>query len=749
MSTDNQLTLAIDGMTCASCVRRVERALTSVPGVVAASVNLATGQAIIQSEAGHKDAEALGTAAAQAVDRAGYASHVVHDEDPPVIVKDHTGWIAAAALALSAPLVLPMLLAPFGIHTMPPAWIQFVLSSFVVGVLGARFFIGGFKALRGGSANMDVLVALGTGAAWGLSLWLWRRDPEGSAHGLYFESAAMVVALVLFGKWLEARAKRSTLAALDALRSLRPDNVTLRADGQDRSVPLAQVKVGDVLVIKPGERLPVDGHIVEGRSHVDESMLSGEALPVAKDVGAKVAAGTLNTDGLIVISTQAVGAQTSLARIVKLVESAQAHKAPIQQLVDRVAEVFVPVVIAIATLTLIGWKLAGADHASAIIHAVSVLVIACPCALGLATPAALMVGTGLAAQRGLLVRDAQALETLRTVALIAFDKTGTLTRGQPAIVELLSAAPGVDRESILRSAAALQRHSSHPLAKAVMLAAAQAEAAGAGSAASAVPQASDVRAVAGRGVEGVVQGVTMLLGSDAWMDELQVDRRTLASRALALQGEGRTISWLAMRLASDPNKVVALALLAFGDEAKPNAKAVLQALHARGVRSVLVSGDNLGAARALAQQLGIDDVRAPVLPQDKARIVGELRQGLLEGQKIAMVGDGINDAPALAAADVGIAMGTGTDVAMETAGLTLMRGDLALVLEALDLSKAVSAKVRQNLFWAFAYNVIGIPMAAFGLLSPIVAGAAMALSSVSVVSNALLLRRWKPKALEE
>ncbi len=731
------LTLAIDGMTCASCVRRVERALAAIPGVTSASVNLATGQAIVQHEAA-LNGSVLADAAARAATRAGYASHVVDDQPPAAPPSDRRdGWIAVTALAISMPLVLPMLLAPLGVHWMPPAWIQFALATFVVFGLGARFFVGAYKALRSGSANMDVLVALGTGAAWGLSVWLWQRDPNGAAHNLYFESAAMVVALVLLGKWLETRARRRTLVALSSLRSLRPDIVTISIDGHERDIPLAQAQVGQMVVVRAGGRVPVDGRIVQGRTHIDESMLTGEGQPVSKAEGDAVAAGTLNVDGVILLRTTAVGAQTSLARIVKLVESAQAQKAPVQQLVDRVAEVFVPAVVVIATLTLIGWKLAGADHASAIIHAVSVLVIACPCALGLATPAALMVGTGLAAQRGLLVREARALEVMRDVSLVAFDKTGTLTRGEPALLEVVPAATGIDHDGVLRSAASLQRHSSHPLARAVMRAAeGRVEAV----------DVVDHRVMAGRGVEGTVQGMSMLLGSDAWMDELGVQRGPLAARAKALQDEGRSVAWLAMRLGSDASKVFALGLLAFGDEPKAEAAGVIEGLRQRGVRSVLVSGDNLGAATALARKLGIDEVRAPVLPHDKARIVGELKKSLPEGRRVAMVGDGINDAPALAAADVGLAMGTGTDVAMETAGLTLLRGDLNLVLEAFDLSKAVTAKVRQNLFWAFAYNVVGIPLAAFGFLSPMVAGAAMALSSVSVVANALTLRNWRPGA---
>jgi Cu+-exporting ATPase len=550
---------------------------------------------------------------------------------------------------------------------------------------------------------------------------------------LYFESAAVVISLVLFGKWLEARAKRRTLDALQALRSLRPDTATVRRGGIEHSVALAEVQVGDEVVVRPGERVPVDGLLIEGRSHFDESLLTGESLPVARDSGERVTGGAINGEGFVVLRTTAIGAETTLARIVRMVESAQARKAPIQQTVDRVSAVFVPVVVAIAAVTLLGWGLTKGDWSMAVVHAVSVLVIACPCALGLATPATLMVGTGLAAQRGILVRDAQALESMRQVRVVAFDKTGTLTEGRPRLVAIEPV--NGERDALLRDAAALQAGSEHPLARAVTLAAAAAKLAPAA--------AMELRAVAGRGVEGRVGDLELKLGSSRWMAELGVAvPQALAGRAAALQGDGNSVSWLtAGAVGASPQL---RGLLAFGDAPKAQAAAAVAALHALGVKTVLLSGDNRGAAEAIAHKLGIDDVRAEVLPADKARAVTSLREGLPPGAKVAMVGDGINDAPALAAADVGLAMATGTDVAMETAGLTLMRGDPMLVAEALALSRAVTAKIRQNLFWAFFYNVVGIPLAALGALSPVVAGAAMALSSVSVVANALLLRRWRP-----
>ncbi|HET9822125.1 MAG TPA: heavy metal translocating P-type ATPase [Burkholderiaceae bacterium] len=719
--------LSVDGMTCASCVARVERALKAVPGVLDASVNLATGQARV-GVAG-TDTAAL----VAAVQRAGYEAQPVTAEAAPVR-RDHDPlWRVLAAAALSLPLVLPMLAGLAGAHWMiAPAW-QFALAAPVQFWLGARFYRAGWKALAARSANMDLLVALGTSAAFGLSLALWWRDAEGMPH-LYFESAAVIITLVLLGKWLEARAKRRTLAALDALRALAPATATVRRDGVEVEVPLEQVRSGDELVVRPGERVPADGVLVEGRSHFDESLLTGESLPVAREAGERVTGGAINGEGRVVLRATAVGAESTLARIVRMVESAQARKPAIQHTVDRVAEVFVPVVLVLALLTLLGWGFARGDWEAAVVNAVSVLVIACPCALGLATPTALMVGTGLAAQRGILVRDAQALETLRAVRVVAFDKTGTLTEGRPRLVDLVPAG-GDTEAALLADSAALQAGSEHPLARAVLAAAAER--------ALAVAAAADVQAVPGRGVEGRLAGRLLRLGSARWLDELGLAQPAeLAAAATQAQAAGRSVSWLV-----DAEAGRVRGLLAFGDAPKAEAAAAIAALHAQGVRTVLVSGDNRGAANAVAALLGIDDVRAEVLPADKAQVVAALRAGLPAGARVAMVGDGINDAPALAAADVGLAMSTGTDVAMETAGLTLMRGDPRLVPEALSLSRAVTRKIHQNLFWAFVYNVVGIPAAALGWLSPVIAGAAMAASSVSVVGNALLLRRWRaPRA---
>jgi Cu+-exporting ATPase len=645
-------------------------------------------------------------------------------------------------LALCAPLVLPMVGDLFGTDWMLPALWQFLLATPVQFILGARFYKAGWHALLARTGNMDLLVALGTTAGWALSMWLWLTATDHSAHGmpamephLYFEGSAVVVTLVLLGKWLEARAKRQTTTAIRALHNLRPDTAHLMGRDGEVDVPVAEVLVGDKIVVKPGERFPVDGTLLEGRTQVDESMLTGEPLPVAKDVGAKLTGGSINGEGRVVLQVRAVGVDTVLSSIIRLVEDAQAAKAPIQRLVDKVSAVFVPVVLVIALLTLLGWYFTGHSFEVALIHAVAVLVIACPCALGLATPAAIMAGTGVAAKFGILIKDAQALEVAHTVNVVAFDKTGTLTVGQPRLTALVPV--GRKDDEALALAAGLQSGSEHPLARAVLQAAKDK--------ALTVTVPTDVQAVAGRGTQGKVGERTLLLGSLRWMAELGVDMAPVAAQATDLQAGGATVSAMA-ELQAGGSKL--LALLAFADEPKPGAKEALATLKARGIQTVMISGDNRGAAEAMAKRLGLDanDVLAEVLPGNKAAKVAALKAG---GKVVAMVGDGVNDAPALAAADVGMAManpnGGGTDVAMHAAGITLMRGDPLLVAAALDISRRTVSKIRQNLFWAFAYNAAGIPLAALGFLSPVVAGAAMALSSVSVMTNALLLKRWTPE----
>ena len=724
------VTLQVGGMTCASCVGRVEKALKALPGVLSASVNLATERASVQALA------ALSAATlAQAIKKAGYEATIVQAETPgtpAAAPRLPEWWPVALGVALSLPLLLPMLLAPFGVNAMLNPWWQLVLATPVQFGLGWRFYRAGFKAALAGSGNMDLLVALGTSAAWGLSVWMmWRHGGHAGdvQPHLYFEASSVVITLVLLGKWLEARAKRQTTEAIRALNALWPATARVRRDGVETELPVAQVQVGDSVLVRPGERVPVDGVVSEGRSHVDESHLTGESRPLVKAPGDTVTGGSINGDGLLCVSTQAVGAETALARIIRLVESAQAAKAPIQKTVDRVSAVFVPVVLGIAVLTGAGWLLAGEAWEQVLINAVAVLVIACPCALGLATPAAIMAGTGVAASHGILIRDAQALELAHAVTSVVFDKTGTLTEGRPTLVSI-QPAPGFEAADVLRLAAALQHGSNHPLARAVMDKARSENLA--------VPESQGGTALPGRGLEALVGGVRLLLGSERLLRESGLGAGPLAAAAQRLQDEGRTVSWLIRQHAGAAEL---LGLLAFGDRIKPSAAAAITRLHELGIQTVMLSGDNAGSAAAVAQALGIREFHAEVLPADKAAAVQALRAA---GAVVAMVGDGINDAPALAAADVGIAMGGGTDVAMEAAAITLMRGDLGLVADAFDISRRTRRKIRQNLFWAFAYNVVGIPLAALGLLSPVIAGAAMAFSSVSVVCNALWLRRWRP-----
>ncbi|MFM0098477.1 heavy metal translocating P-type ATPase [Paraburkholderia nemoris] len=748
--TSHATELAIGGMTCASCAMRVEKALAKVPGVAGVSVNLATETATVNLSDVTSDANAASDALIAAVKKAGYEATLI----APASVagnsalassadskRNQTRRELAAVLAsavLTLPLVLPMVGEWFGLHAMLSPWLQFALASIVQFVFGARFYRAAYRAVRAGAGNMDLLVALGTSAAYGISVYELATHPGDMTH-LYFEASAVVITLVRFGKWLEARAKRQTTDAIRALNALRPDRARIRVGADEREVPLAQVRVGTVVIVRPGERVPVDGAVLEGRTHIDESLITGESLPVPKQAADPVTAGSINGEGAIAVTTTAIGAETTLARIIRLVESAQAEKAPIQRLVDRVSEIFVPAILAIAALTLVGWLIAGAGGETAILNAVAVLVIACPCALGLATPAAIMAGTGVAARRGVLIKDAEALETAHRVNIVAFDKTGTLTLGQPSVTAFEAIGGiGHDEALALALAAAVQRHSDHPLARAVVKAYEVASPVAAESQAPTLT-ASAARAVPGRGVEADVEGRTLALGSTRWLNELGIQLPPqLTERAKQLEATGNTVSWLMERAPLAPT---ALALIAFGDTVKPTARAAVERLAQMGIKSVLVTGDNHGSAASVAEALGIDEFHAEVLPDDKARVIRDLK--IRSAGIVAMVGDGINDAPALAAADIGIAMATGTDVAMQAAGITLMRGDPALVADAFDISRKTWRKIQQNLFWAFVYNLIGIPLAAFGLLNPMLAGAAMAFSSVSVVTNALLLRTWR------
>jgi len=730
MNGTNTFDLPIGGMTCASCAGRVERALGKVPGVQRVSVNLANERANIEV-LGQMDPAVL----IAAVDKAGYSASLPQSETKTEADQaqrlHHERWALLLAIVLALPLVLPMLAQPFGLHWMLPAWVQFALATPVQFIFGARFYIAAWKAVRAGAGNMDLLVAIGTSAGYGLSLYEWLTAPAGSMPHLYFEASAVVIALVLLGKYLESRAKRQTASAIRALEALRPERAIRVVDGREEDVAISALKLGDQVLVKPGERFPVDGEVVDGQSHADEALISGESLPVPKQPGDKVTGGAINGEGRLLVRTVALGAESVLARIIRLVEDAQAAKAPIQKLVDKVSQVFVPTVLVLALLTLLGWWLYGASLEIAIINAVAVLVIACPCALGLATPTAIMAGTGVAARHGILIKDADALERAHAVSAVVFDKTGTLTSGTPKIAHL--AAVDGNESLLLQQAGALQRGSEHPLAKAVLDACSEQGLN--------VADVSASQALPGRGIAGTLDGRPLALGNRRLLEDNGLDAGALNPSAKAWEAEGRTLSWL-IEQGAQPR---VLGLFAFGDTLKPGALEAVAQLKARHISSHLLTGDNRGSARVVAEALGIDDVHAEVLPADKAATVAELKKTGV----VAMVGDGINDAPALAAADIGIAMGGGTDVAMHAAGITLMRGDPRLVPAALEISRKTYAKIRQNLFWAFVYNLIGIPLAAFGLLNPVLAGAAMALSSVSVVSNALLLKTWKPKDLED
>jgi P-type Cu+ transporter len=709
--------LAISGMSCASCAGRVENALRGVPGVISASVNLASEKALVDGFSGLLRPSAL----VAAVRDAGYDAELVTDDavrDRQVAAAEaqrarRETWRVIAALALSAPLLLVMVGVPV------PAWLQLILASLVQFALGYRFYISAWKAVRAGTGNMDLLVALGTSAAYAYSLYLMF-----AGHGahLYFEAAAVVIALVMLGKWLEFRAKRSTTQAIRSLMELRPERARIEQAGAEIELPVSAVSVGDIVIVRPGEKLPVDGIVVSGESEVDESLLTGESLPIHKTHGDRVTGGAVNGTGLLRIRTSAVGNQSTLARIISTVEGVQMKKAAVQRLVDRVAAIFVPIVLLVALATFVVWWIATGSLSAGIIPAVSVLVIACPCALGLATPTALMVGTGVAAKQGILIADIEALERTMRLDAIVFDKTGTLTEGKPAVTDVV--ALGCDEAQLVTIVASAQKGSEHPLARAVL-----AKADGL-----ALLPLTDFQARPGLGLVARVDKRKIAVGNRRLMSEEGVALEALAERAKELEDKGRTLMWAA-RLEPAPSLI---GIIAVADPIKPSARTAIERLKGIGIEPTLMTGDNERTAAAVAADVGISRVMANMLPDAKSAAVLQLRQ---EGRHVAMVGDGVNDAPALAAADVGIAMGTGTDIAIKTAGMTLMRGDPLLIVQAIGISRATYATIRRGLFWAFIYNVIGMPLAAAGLLSPMIAAAAMALSSVSVVSNALLLRR--------
>ncbi|MEO8159061.1 MAG: copper-translocating P-type ATPase, partial [Betaproteobacteria bacterium] len=629
-----------------------------------------------------------------------------------------TFWISAA---LTLPLVLQMTAMFAGHHAeVLPRALQWALATPVQFWIGRRFYAGAWNALRGGSANMDVLIALGTSMAYLFSATVTALGMH-DLH-VYFEASAAIITLVLMGKLLEARAKGRTSAAIEKLLQLQPRRAQIERGGVIEDVDLAQVVSGDSVIVRPGERIPVDGDVIEGASNVDEAMLTGESMPVAKRAGSPVYAATQNRNGMLKIRATGVGSHTRLADIVRLVEEAQGSKAPIQRLADRISGIFVPVILAISLITVVGWLMVDGNFTHALIAAVAVLVIACPCALGLATPTAIAVGTGRGAQSGILIRSAGALEHAGKIRTLLVDKTGTLTLGKPAVTTIL---PGIghDETTILQIAASLEQHSEHPLAQAVLARAREAGVA---------PRPVDeFRAVPGMGVRAVLDGQTYLLGSPRFAGAGQ---SATGERLQQLTATGATVVVVA-----DEKQVIGM--LGIADELRPSSASAVTRLKAMGIEVIMLTGDNEATAAAIANRLGIDRYRAGVLPGDKAAEVGKLKQ---DGAVVAMAGDGINDAPALAAADVSFAIGSGSDIAIEAADITLLRNDLNGVVDAIRLSRATLGKIRQNLFFAFFYNILGVPLAALGMLNPVIAGMAMALSSVSVVTNSLLLKRWKP-----
>jgi Cu+-exporting ATPase len=737
-----RLTLPVRGMHCAACVGKVERALGAVPGVDAASVNLATEQATIAFDPARVDVAALQAA----VGAAGYElSAAPRDDAGPdreqaerAREQRHLRDRVLVGAVLSTPLLvggMPEVFPWAPAWTRDP-WVQLALATPVQFWVGASFHAGLLHDLRYRSASMATLVSLGTGAAYLFSLvvLLWPHVFHAAGAMTYFETAAVVITLVVLGRWLEARARGRTSEAIRRLVGLAPRTARVLRDGHEVDVPTAEVIVGDLVRIRPGERLPVDGVLVEGSSTVDESMLTGESLPVDKTLGAAVSGGTVNRTGSFVFRATRVGRETTLARIVRLVEEAQGSRAPIQRLADRVAAVFVPIVLVIAALTFAGWWWLGPEPTlvHALTNAVAVLVIACPCAMGLATPTAIMVATGRGAEHGVLVRSAAALERLHAVSTLVFDKTGTLTMGRPVVTDVVVADGTTSEADVLALAAAAEQGSEHPVGEAIVT--------GAKERGLALPPIARFVTVPGQGVDALAPDGRVLLGNRALMDARGIEVDALAPRAAALAAEGKTVVYLAFA-------GVALGLVAVADTLKPGAAGVVAALRRRGVEVAMLTGDHRATALAIARQAGIGRVLAEVQPDAKAGEVAALQAG---GRVVAMVGDGINDAPALAQADVGIAMGSGTDVAIEAADVTLMRGDLDGVVTAVDLSRRTLRVVKQNLAWAFGYNVVLIPVAAGVLypvagvlLSPILAGAAMAFSSVSVVTNSLRLKRWR------
>ncbi len=716
-------TFAITGMTCANCSARVEKELKATEGVLEANVNLATEKATVQFDE-TLTAENL----IQRVEAIGYGAILFDDAHKQKIEQEKAAHLKKMKrdLILSAVLVAPLMIAMIAmllgshagwVHFLHLPWVQLILVTPVQFGVGMRFYRGAYHALKTKAPNMDVLVAMGTSAAFALSVYNGFFNPYNS--DLYFESSGMIITLILLGKYLEQKAKTKTSDAIKQLMSLQAKTATIIVDGEEKEVPIETVQAGDLLRVRPGEQIPVDGKIVAGQTTIDESMLTGESLPVDKQIDDQVFGGTVNTTGSIQFNATQVGSMTVLSRIIRMVEDAQGEKAPIQQIADKISKVFVPTVLGIALLTLLATGLFTGDWQQAIVHSVSVLVIACPCALGLATPTAIMVGTGLGAKSGILIKGGGALEKIAHLTTIVLDKTGTITEGKPVVADFDSSDP-----QALAYLTSLEQYSEHPLAKAIYQY---------GKEQTELLPVENFESLTGQGVTGTINGTSYFVGSKRGLKERNISFSK--ERVLALEEEGKTVMFLTVQ-----ERV--LALISVTDQVKHSSKAAIDALHQLGINVKMLTGDNPQTARFIGAQVGLQesDIVAEVLPEDKAQVVKEL-QG--KNESVGMVGDGINDAPALALADIGIAMGSGTDIAMETADITLMNSDLLSVEKSIRLSKLTLRKIKQNLFWAFLYNVIGIPFAALGFLNPIIAGGAMAFSSVSVLLNSLSLNQKK------
>jgi Cu+-exporting ATPase len=733
-SVENKITLRVSGMTCAACSARVEKKLDSLEGVKAANVNLGTEKATVE----YLPEQITVADLIKAVRSVGYEAEIVEDisRDQEMEEKEaeiqNLRILLVISIALSLPLLLSMLLSILGWDWAGTAWLhnqyfQLIIATPIQFLIGARFYQQSYYALRSGSANMDVLIAMGTSAAYFFSLYnvFFEEVGLGMMKSLYFETSAIIITLVLLGKYFEAVAKGKTSEAIRKLAALQAKTARVVREGVEVDIPIEEVEIGDIVIVRPGEKVPVDGRIVEGHSSLDESMLTGESIPVDKQIGDMVFGATINKFGTFKLEATRIGKETALAQIIKMVEDAQGSKAPIQKIADQVAGVFVPTVLAIAAVTFVIWYLLGQGINQALFSAVAVLVIACPCALGLATPTAIMVGTGKGAENGILIKGGEHLEAAYKLNAVVVDKTGTITKGIPELTDVLSLGD-LEPDDILQLASIAEKRSEHPLG--VAIAARAIEVFGQ------LSEPDSFEAIPGRGVQAVVDGKTVYVGTRRLMREKGIDIEGLESRITELEDQGKT----AMLMAVEDKLAGILAVADTVKESSPEAIADLQNM---GIEVYMITGDNHRTADAIARQVGIRHVLAEVLPENKAEQVNQLQA---EGKIVAMVGDGINDAPALATAHIGMAMGTGTDIAMEAADITLMRGDLRTIPAAIRLSRQTMRKIKQNLFWAFIYNIIGIPIAALGMLNPVIAGAAMAFSSVSVVTNSLTLRRFNP-----